>query len=116
CALDLQQAYTADWYTKDYLEYLMMGSRATLSGGIVVVHAKDDLRLALADARRAEKQAKESGRDALAITVRRRSGEQTAAVSPWSFVASVCEWAAAFQEGASDRWAYRLYADRPTLE
>lgn len=116
CALELQQAYTADWYTKDHREYLMMGSQATLSGGMVVVHAKDDLRLALADARRAEKQAKLSGRDALAITIRRRSGEQTAAVSPWSFVASVGEWAAAFQEGASDRWAYRLYADRPTLE
>ena len=71
---------------------------------------------ALADARRAEEQAKESGRDALAITIRRRSGEHTIAVCPWSFVASVGEWTIAFQKGASDRWAYHLYVDRPTLE
>jgi CRISPR-associated protein Cmr2 len=116
CALELQQAYTADWYTKDHREYLMMGLRATLSGGIVVVHAKDDLRLALQDAHRAEKQAKESGRDALAITVRRRSGEHTTAVCPWPFVPTVAEWTSAFQKGASDRWAYHLYTNRPTLE
>jgi CRISPR-associated protein Cmr2 len=116
CALELQQAYTADWYRKDHREYLMMGSRATLSGGLVVVHAKDDLRLALQDARRGERQAKESGRDTLAITVRRRSGEHTTAVCPWSFVPTVTEWTSAFQQGASDRWAYHLYANRPTLE
>ncbi len=116
CALELQQVYTTDWYTKDHREYLMMGARATLSGGLVVVHAKDDLRLALQDARRAEKQAKESGRDALAITVRRRSGEHTTAVTPWSFVPAVAGWTAAFQKGASGRWAYHLYANRPTLE
>ncbi len=115
CAQELEQAYTADWHTHNGREYLMMGSRATLSGGIVVVHAKDDLRLALQDARAAEHHAKESGRDALAITVRRRSGEHTTAVCPWTFVETVQQWVGAFLQEASDRWAYHLYAERQTL-
>jgi CRISPR-associated protein Cmr2 len=116
CALALRDTYTSDYFNGNGREYLMMGSRATLSGGIVLAHAKDDLRVGLQDARRAEQQAKESGRDALAISVRRRSGEHTSAVCPWSFVANIGEWTAAFQKGASDRWAYHLYGDRPTLE
>jgi CRISPR-associated protein Cmr2 len=115
CARELQQAYTSDWYSKDQREYLMMGSRATISGGIVVVHAKDDLRLALADARRAEDRAKEAGRNVLAITIRRRSGEHTTAVCPWSFVERVDKWRLAFAKGASDRWTYHLKAEEQTL-
>jgi len=113
CAHELQAAYTANWYGED--SYLLMGSRATLSGGLVLVHAKDDLRLALQDARRAEEQAKDAGRDALAITVRRRSGEHTTAICPWGFVPVVTKWKQAFLAGASDRWAYHLYAGRHTL-
>jgi CRISPR-associated protein Cmr2 len=116
CARELKQGYTEDWYTKDSRQYLMMGSRATLSGGVVVVHAKDDLRIALQDSRAAEKKAKDAGKDALAISIRRRSGEHTTAVCPWSFVPTVAGWTAAFQKGASDRWAYHLYANRQTLE
>ena len=52
CALEMHDAYMTNWYTKEGREYLMMGSRPRF-GGLVVVHAKDDLRLALADARRA---------------------------------------------------------------
>jgi len=115
CARELQQAYTSDWYSRDQREYLMMGSRATISGGIVVVHAKDDLRLALADARRAEDRAKEAGRNVLAITIRRRSGEHTTAVCPWSFVDTVDKWRLAFAKGASDRWTYHLKAEEQTL-
>jgi CRISPR-associated protein Cmr2 len=116
CAIELSERYRSDWYQYNGRELLLMGSRATLSGGLVVLHAKDDLRLALQDARLSETQAKESGRDALAIRIRRRSGEHTTSVCPWSFVARVGEWTAAFRQGASDRWVYRLYADRPTLE
>jgi len=124
CALELRQAYMSDWWRPDgqtgqpqhQREYLMMGSRATLSGGLVVVHAKDDLRLALQDARRAERQAKEAGKDALVITVRRQSGEQTSALCPWEFAPDVENWRQKFAAGASDRWTYRLYAERPTLE
>jgi CRISPR-associated protein Cmr2 len=115
CAHELQAAYTANWYEKDGRTYLLMGSQATLSGGLVLVHAKDDLRLALQDARRAEEQAKDAGRDALAITVRRRSGEHTTAICPWGFVPVVTKWKQAFLAGASDRWAYHLYAGRHTL-
>ncbi len=115
CARELQVAYTSDWYENDGRTYLLMGSRATLSGGLVLVHAKDDLRLALQGVRRAEEQAKDAGRDALAITVRRRSGEHTTAVCPWGFVPQVTRWKQAFLDGASDRWAYHLYAERHTL-
>jgi CRISPR-associated protein Cmr2 len=124
CALELRKAYMSDWWrpngnggeVSNNREYLMMGSRATLSGGLVIVHAKDDLRLALQDARRAERQAKEAGKDALVITVRRRSGEHTSALCPWDFADRVEHWRQQFAAGASDRWAYRLYAERPTLE
>jgi CRISPR-associated protein Cmr2 len=115
CAQKLQRIYTSDWYTHHGREYLMMGARATVSGGIVLVHATDNLRLALQDARAAEHHAKEAGRDAVAITVRRRSGEHTTAVCPWTFVETVQQWVGAFLQGASDRWAYHLYAERQTL-
>ncbi len=115
CAKELQEAYTSDWYSINGREYQMMGSRATISGGMVVVHAKDDLRLALHDARAAEDKAKHAGKDALCIRVRRRSGEHTSALCPWSFVPTVIEWVRQFQNGASDRWAYHLYAQRATL-
>jgi CRISPR-associated protein Cmr2 len=115
CALELHLAYTSDWYSDDGREYMMMGSRATISGGMVVVHAKDDLRLALQDARAAEEETKLAGKDALCIRVRRRSGEHTSALCPWPFVPTVADWVRRFQDGASDRWAYHLYAQRPTL-
>jgi CRISPR-associated protein Cmr2 len=116
CAVKLRQAFRSDFYKKNGREDLMMGGRATISGGLVVVHAKDDLRLVLQDARRAEDRAKDAGKDALAITIRRRSGEHTSAVCPWAFVPTVDHWAQQFRAGASDRWAYHLYANRPTLE
>lgn len=115
CALELQLAYTSDWYSGDGREYMMMGARATISGGMVVVHAKDDLRLALQDARAAEEEAKLAGKDALCIRVRRRSREHTSALCPWPFVPTVADWVRRFKDGASDRWAYHLYAQRPTL-
>jgi CRISPR-associated protein Cmr2 len=124
CALALRAAYMSDWWRPDgnggeekqSHEYQMMGSRATLSGSLVVVHAKDDLRLALQDARRSEKQAKEAGRDALVLTIRRRSGEHASVLCPWDFVKTVDHWRKQFAKGASDRWAYHLYAERATLE
>lgn len=124
CARTLCKAYMSNWWCsarsgsegKKNREYMMMGSRATLSGGLVIVHAKDDLRLALQDARRAEKQAKECGKDALVITLRRRSGEHTTALCPWEFVDTVDNWRQQFADGASDRWAYHLYSETPILE
>jgi len=115
CARELQRAYTSDWYPEGQPRYLLMGRRATISGGLVVAHAADDLRGVLQDARRAEEEAKQAGKNALAITIRRRSGEHTTAVCPWDFVDTVNAWGGAFQAGASDRWAYHLYAERETL-
>jgi CRISPR-associated protein Cmr2 len=123
CALELRAAYMSNWWRADRnsgeadrnREYIMMGSRATLSGGLVVVHAKDDLRLALQDARRTEELAKDAGKDALGITIRRRSGEHTSAICRWAFVPTVNNWTEQFRCGASDRWAYHLYMERSTL-
>ncbi len=115
CALELQKAYTSDWYQTQNGECPMMGRRATLSGGLAIVHAKDDLRLALRAAREAEDLAKDSGRNCLAVAVCRRSGAHTAAICPWTFLAEVDHWRKAFALGASDRWAYRLYQDREVL-
>ncbi|HWP39773.1 MAG TPA: type III-B CRISPR-associated protein Cas10/Cmr2 [Tepidisphaeraceae bacterium] len=123
CALKLRRAYMSTWWSPDAQDagsdgqgqYMMMGRRATLSGGLVIVHAKDDLRLALQDARRAEDQAKQAGKDALVITVRRRSGEHTSALCPWCFTQTVDTWRTQFAAGASDRWAYHLMAEGQTL-
>src|SRR5207302_82434 len=89
--------------------------KATLSAGIAVVHYKEDLRFALETARRAEKAAKEGGRNALMLTVCRRSGEHSSALCSWEFVEMVRDWVTGFGGGASDRWTYHLAAELPTL-
>jgi CRISPR-associated protein Cmr2 len=89
---------------------------ATVSAGLAIVHYKEDLRFALDTARRAEKAAKDAGRDALVITVCRRSGEHTSALCPWDYVETVSGWVTAFLQHASDRWAYHLAGELPTLE
>ncbi len=62
CALALVRAYRNDWVKVDGRELFLMGVRATISGGLVIVHAKDDLRLALQDARAGEERAKAAAR------------------------------------------------------
>lgn len=99
----------------DARELPTMGERATLSAGLAVVHYKEDLRAALDVARRAEKAAKNAGRDRLGLAVCRRSGEHVTTVAPWSFVPAVERLVDAFVAGASDRWAYHLRAELPTL-
>jgi CRISPR-associated protein Cmr2 len=120
CAQELQKAYTSEYYTKDGRDYLMMGREATLSAGLAIVHYKEDLREALAAARGAEKHVKKSGKDALQIAACRRSGEHTSALCPWPYVQDVADLVEAFlprdeKPGASDRWAYHLAGDAPTL-
>jgi CRISPR-associated protein Cmr2 len=97
-------------------DYLMMGPRATLSGGLAVVHYKADLRRSLDAARAAEKAAKRAGRDALVIRACRRSGEHSSLVCPWPFLPKVQSLERAFAGGASDRFAYHLAGERHTLE
>ncbi|MBM4092742.1 MAG: type III-B CRISPR-associated protein Cas10/Cmr2, partial [Planctomycetes bacterium] len=133
CALELRDTFRADWKTDEstHTERLLMGSRATVSAGLAVVHYKEDLRFALDEARKAEKTAKDAGRDALQITVCRRSGEHATALCPWgdneddsnwtdqerfSCVRTLQSWIGSFIEGASDRWAFHLRGELPTLQ
>lgn len=111
CAQQLQAAFGARLPT------------ATLSGGIAVVHYAEDLRFALGQVRAAEKQAKRIGKnggdpsvkDALAITVCRRSGERATAVMGWPETSRLQCLIRQFQAGASDRWAYKLREELGTL-
>lgn len=97
-------------------DMLMMGPTATLSAGIAVVHYKEDLRLALASARKAEKAAKSSGRDILQLAVNRRSGEHSTALVPWDMADKFNCWVNAFKNGASDRCVYHLRQELETLK
>lgn len=89
---------------------------------MAVVHYKEDLRFALAQAHHAEKAAKDAGRDALEIIVCRRSGEHASALCPWTFAPTVESWVKAFlpeengSPGASDRWLYHLRQELETLK
>jgi CRISPR-associated protein Cmr2 len=106
CARRAQEEYERNWAER-------VGGQATVSGGLAVVHYKEDLRFALQQARDAEHAAKRAGRNALALTVCRRSGEHTTAVLGW-------QQAGAFQEIVGhfvrDRWAYKLRAELTTLQ
>lgn len=124
CTLDLRQAFSGHqennngaeagyFRLEDGRDLLMMGSTASLSAGLVVVHHKEDLRSALRWARDAEKAAKIHGRNQLWITACRRSGEKSSALCPWTFVKQTEHWLDSFRQGASDRWAYHLRADLP---
>lgn len=57
--------------------------RLTFSAGLVIAHYKDPLSHVLETARRVEKEAKESGRNALGVAVLKRSGEAVEAVLAW---------------------------------
>ena len=126
CAIALRKAFLgldrtdpdvpAGWSTIGGHPYLTMGSRATVSAGIVFVHFMDDLRLALDAAREAEASAKRAGRDTLALGFLRRSGERGRAVLPsWDLADWFRDLVALFAQGVTDRWAYRLRAELPTL-
>ncbi len=101
-----------------------LGEMATLSGGIAVVHYKEDLRFALGQVRAAEKKAKQIGKahgdkgtkDALAVTVCKRSGEHSTVVLGWLEAKHIQDLVSAFKGGASDRWAYKLRAESETLK
>jgi CRISPR-associated protein Cmr2 len=117
CARELSDTFRKDWH-KDHegRERLLMGSKASVSAGLAVVHYKEDLRFALDEARRAERAAKSGGRDALGLTVCRRSGEHSSALLPWSQCRHVESLVNIFLDKVSDRWAYKLRAELPTLQ
>lgn len=82
----------------------------TCSAGIAVAHYKFDLRDALDAARAAEQHAKKAGRDRLAVTILRRSGEHTTGLCRWDAAAMLDQLVDQFRAGKSDRWAYQLRA------
>jgi CRISPR-associated protein Cmr2 len=117
CAAALARGFSSDFLERGGRRRLLMGSRATVSAGLAVAHYKEDLRLVLQAARDAEKRVKGAGRDALGVTVLRRSGEHAFAVCSWGFVPAVSAWVKAFSsDKVSDRWAYRLRQDLETLQ
>jgi CRISPR-associated protein Cmr2 len=117
CARELSGTFRKDWHKDpEGREWLLMGSKATISAGLAVVHYKEDLRFALDRARRAEKAAKSAGRDALGLAVCRRSGEHSSALLPWGQCHHVEGLVNIFLRGVSDRWAYKLRAELPTLQ
>lgn len=114
CADKLRSAYSRDFDEGTAAFY--MGSTATMSGGVAVVHHRGSLRGALEAARQAEKSAKSSGRNALGIAILRRSGEHAECVAPWTVVPAFVELAKSFEAGATVRWAYRLRSELDALE
>ncbi len=113
CASALRKAYRDD---KTHGESPAMGSKATISAGIVYVHHMEDLRAALRAARNAEKHAKDDGKDRLRLHFMRRSGEHAEATLRWELADWFSELTKHFAAGASSRWAYRLRAELPVLQ
>ncbi len=113
CGLDLRNAYRDNWRKE------MLGTKnvkdATVSAGIAVLHYKEDLRFALDAARKAEKAAKNAGRDALGLSVCRRSGEHSTALVAWDQVGILQELVQLFIDKVTDRWTYTLRRELPTL-
>jgi len=99
CARSLRQKFSS---------YEVMGSRASMSAGLVIAHSKEDLRVVLRAGREAEKNAKQLGRDRLTIAVLRRSGEHASASCCWEYVRSLERQVKSFRGGNTDRWAYQL--------
>ena len=83
----------------------------TSSAGIVICHYKSDLRDSMEAAEKAEKKAKNSGRNCAALTIIRHSGIQTTSVIPWKCIDYMQELIHDFQDGASDRWSYQAIGE-----
>ena len=97
---------------------------ATLSAGLAIVHCQEDLRIAIEEARKAEQEAKHSGRDGLCLRIARRSGDITSAYMPWLFriegehtrnLAHDWQRIAEILRGQSDRWVHHLIRERDAL-
>ncbi|TVR17250.1 MAG: type III-B CRISPR-associated protein Cas10/Cmr2 [Planctomycetota bacterium] len=98
----------------------------TLTAGIAIVHSSDDLRSAISTARKAESYAKACGRDGLALTIARRSGDVTTAYCPWRFrgtedsdntrnLAHDWQEMARILAGQSPRWIHHLLNEQEVL-
>jgi CRISPR-associated protein Cmr2 len=83
------------------------GAKATLSAGIAIVHAMDNLQVALEWAREAERLAKRT-RDALAVARHPRSGGVNRYSAPWNRFSEWDTWIQAFRDGLADGFPYEL--------
>ena len=83
----------------------------TSSAGIVVSHYKFPLLDAMEEAEKAEKMAKNSGRNCMALKIIRHSGIQTTSVIPWKCVDYMENFIRDFQNGVTDRWSYHAVAE-----
>ncbi len=106
CAIELRKAFSGD--ENGFCNgKLAMGRLGTLSAGVAVVHHKEHLAFALKTARAAEKIAKISGKNCMALSVVTGSGANTVSIN-WDFAEILDLYTQAFLNEASDRWAYKL--------
>lgn len=128
CAEKLRTSFASEKFMGKKLEHHQQAPKASLSGGIAVVHYKEDLRYALKVVRDAEKVAKsidkqKKHKNALAIAVCRHSGEHSMAVMgcgattsrPWTLAEKFQQLIGHYRDGASDRWTYKLRELLPVL-
>jgi CRISPR-associated protein Cmr2 len=84
----------------------------TLSVGIAIVHYREPLQISLERARRAEKAAKDAGRDALAVTLHTRGGAPVQYAARWGEGGELAEewdfWTDAFNGPLSRGLPYEL--------
>lgn len=118
CSQEISSRFRKAWREGGLEKY----GAGTVSAGLAIVHYKEDLRFAIQAARKAEAAAKGAGKNTLALSVCRRSGEHSTAICPWDYVDRLTNLVTAFLSerqggsGISDRWAYHLAAELPTLE
>lgn len=125
CAMELREAYEKNWEVKvgDHRQQMNVDDKenekynATVTAGLAIVHYKEDLRFAMQMARNAEHDAKQSGRNALGISVCRRSGEHTIAFLGWDQASDFNHLVAEYQStNVSDRWTYVFRRELPGME
>ncbi|MFN4032227.1 MAG: type III-B CRISPR-associated protein Cas10/Cmr2 [Fimbriimonadales bacterium] len=102
CAWELRQAFE-----QTLADVMPKGRTATLSAGIAIVHAMENLQVAIGWAREAEQQAKRT-RDALAVIRQPRSGGRNCYSAPWSCYHEWEQWINAFHRGLADKLPYEL--------
>jgi CRISPR-associated protein Cmr2 len=108
CALALRNAFAS---------FEALGSRATMSAGLVLAHKMENLRHVIGSTRQAEKHSKaHDGKDRLTLAVMRRSGEHAFASCRWDYTPTVIDECETFRGGCSDRWTYQLRQQMPVLK
>jgi CRISPR-associated protein Cmr2 len=80
----------------------------TATGGVTILHYKEDLRWGLRRTREIIQQAKQRGRDRLGIALAKRSGGHEDITVKWSTLPRLVHLQNLFAQGASDRWKGRL--------